>query len=300
MALRITIDVFSGRPNPSFIVEGDEEREILARSAPARSAGRKARAVPLNRLPTSILGYRGLRIEPLAKPGARRAATPQRELRIAGGLAFGPRGGLPTADPRVEDFVCGTTGPPRLGGLGPQFPGILLEEIWRFRHLLERYPWRPIPWPIRPRCLCAPLWEPSWWNDAGQVQWNNNCYNYATNYRSDSYAQPGLANGAMYTSITCSAVSAGAIADALIDAPSANNRCPREGHLVALVVGPGFDFHWYRKGRNGYWTHKPGGTQATQLDNSGNLISDPRTADRDGYTHFCGFMVVMHGHVKIH
>jgi hypothetical protein len=103
----------------------------------------------------------------------------------------------------------------------------------------------------------------------------------------------------MYNAITCPQVRAGAVADALIASPAANNKCPKEGHLVALVVGPNWDFHWYRKGRNGYWTHKPGGTQATQVDNSGNLIPDPRTADRGGYTDFCTFMVVMHGHVKI-
>jgi hypothetical protein len=103
----------------------------------------------------------------------------------------------------------------------------------------------------------------------------------------------------MYNAITCPQVRAGAVADALIASPAANNKCPKEGHLVALVVGPNWDFHWYRKGRNGYWTHKPGGTQATQVDNSGNLIPDPRTADRGNYTDFCTFMVVMHGHVKI-
>ena len=53
------------------------------------------------------------------------------------------------------------------------------------------------------------------------------------------------------------------------------------------------------QGRDGRWTHKPGGTEATDLDNSGNPISDPRTADRGGYTDFCGFMIAMHGHTKI-
>ena len=62
---------------------------------------------------------------------------------------------------------------------------------------------------------------------------------------------------------------------------------------------PGWDFHWYRKGRNGYWTHKPGGTPVTNLDNSAHLIPDPRTANRGPYTDFCTFMVVMHGHIKI-
>jgi hypothetical protein len=37
------------------------------------------------------------------------------------------------------------------------------------------------------------------------------------------------------------------------------------------------------------WTHKPGQTAATNLDNSGNVITDPRTANRGVYTDFCGF-----------
>jgi len=35
------------------------------------------------------------------------------------------------------------------------------------------------------------------------------------------------------------------------------------------------------------------------LDNSGHLIPDPRTADRGPYTNFCTFVVVKHGHIKI-
>lgn len=306
MAIRITFDVFSGRPNPSVIVDGVEEQEVLARLAPSG----RAKAARRGPLPESILGYRGVIIEQVPAPPAprrKRAARAARPLgrglgtvaRVAGGIVQSGRTAAPTYDPFVEDFVCGSTGPIRLTGLGPDFAERVRGELHRYRDLIERARWPVIKWPVRPRCLCAPLWEPNWWNDAGQVQWNNNCYNYGTNYRSDTYAQPGLANGAMYASITCLDVRAGAVADALIDSPNANNRCPKEGHLVALVVGPGWDFHWYRKGRNGLWTHKPGGTPATNVDNSGNLITDPRTADRGNYTDFCTFMVVMHGHVKI-
>jgi hypothetical protein len=68
---------------------------------------------------------------------------------------------------------------------------------------------------------------------------------------------------------------------------------------VALVIWPGVDFHWYRKGRNKYWSHKMGGSPASNLDNAGNAIPDPRTADRGSYTEFCTFMIVRHGHIKI-
>lgn len=309
MALRVTVDVFSGRPNPTVVVAGPEEQELLRRlAAPPKVRGKAVgRASSPPRLPPSTLGYRGIHIEQLpdGMPRKARKGAPRAEgglpgdFWIAGGFLHGPAGSRPVADAFVEDFICGSTGPMRLGGLGPRFSDFCIEEIARFRRVLDLYDWGRVKWPIRTLCTCAPLWEPAWWNDAGQVQWNNNCYNYGTNYRSDTYAQPGLANGAMYATISCADVKAGAIADGFFDSPGADNKCPKEGHLVALVVGVNWDFHWYRKGRNGYWTHKPGGTQATNRDNSGNLISDPRTADRGGYTSFCTFMVVMHGHVKI-
>jgi hypothetical protein len=58
---------------------------------------------------------------------------------------------------------------------------------------------------------------------------------------------------------------------------------------VALVVAPGWDYHWYRRDENGRWSHKPGGTRATNLDNSMNPISNPETANRGPYTDFCGY-----------
>ncbi len=245
--------------------------------------------------PFSTLGYRGLIIE---QTGARTKSLPK-SFRLAGGDVFGAELAHRIADEAFEDFFFGSDGPSRRVKLGEEFPAFLRKEIARFRKLRLKYPWKPVRWPRHERCRCAPLYEPNWWNDGGQRQGNNNCYNYSTNYRTDTFAQPGLAAGAEYTALTCASVRPAAIADDLIDSPGANNKCPKEGHLVALVIAPGWDFHWYRKGRNGYWTHKPGGTQATNVDNSGVLIPDPRTADRGPYTNFCTFMVVMHGHIKI-
>jgi hypothetical protein len=104
------------------------------------------------------------------------------------------------------------------------------------------------------------------------------------------------------TTYDCAAVKQAALADSLIDSPSANNECPKEGHLVALVIAPNPpfpDFHWYRKDRDGLWSHKPGPSPAVNLDNAGQMISDPRNASRGKYTDFCTFMVVKHGHINI-
>jgi hypothetical protein len=142
-------------------------------------------------------------------------------------------------------------------------------------------------------CCSLPSFTPAFWNDSGTKQFNNNCYNYGNNKRTDTFAQPGLRAGQMYSQLSCSAVRQAALADGLSALP-ASGKCGWRQDKVALVVDPGTDYHWYRQDRNGMWTHKPGGTQATSLDNSGNPIGNPETADRCGgglcYTDFCGYL----------
>ena len=288
--LRVTIDMFSGRPNPVLELQGSDAREALRRLKPAARLGRGDAGMP----PQPTLGYRGLIVEQVDDPDRSLPKT----LRIAHGDLFGQRLAHRAADEAFEDFLLTPQRLARLD-LGDRFPAILQREIRRFREVRLRWPWKkPIKWPLRVVCRCAPLYEPAWWNVPARQPYNN-CYNYATNYRSDTFAQPGKAAGAQYSALTCASVKPAAVADALIDNANANNRCPGDGHLVALVIWPNVDFHWYRKGRNARWSHKPGGTPVTNVDNGGALIADPRTADRGGYTNFCTFMTVMHGHIRI-
>jgi len=93
--------------------------------------------------------------------------------------------------------------------------------------------------------------------------------------------------------MNCDAVTKGAIADGLVPVNCEEGcGCDECRHQVALVISPNWDYHWYRKDRDGRWSHKMGGTPATNLDNSGNIITDPRTADRGSYTVFCGCFCV--------
>ncbi len=133
-----------------------------------------------------------------------------------------------------------------------------------------------------------PPYSPAFWNDGGTVQRNNNCYNYSNNKRTDTFAQPGRASGSQYTSLTCPAVLSAAESDGLVQV-SASASCPDGKDKIALVVDPNWDYHWYRQDSNGMWSHKPGGTRATNRDNSNNTISNPETANRGGYTDFCGY-----------
>lgn len=141
-------------------------------------------------------------------------------------------------------------------------------------------------------CCKIPPYSPTFWNDGSTVQYGNNCYNYGNNKRTDTFAQPGRRSGDYPNPMTCADVMAAAISDGIIALP-ASGICPDTEDKIALVVDPGTDYHWYRLDNNGMWSHKPGNTQATNLDNSGNPVSNPETADRCGgwlcYTDFCGY-----------
>jgi hypothetical protein len=297
--LRIEIDIFSGRPNPIIALTDRQSREAMRLLKDMRRLEKGEPTLP----PVPTLGYRGLIVQQVGTP----AAGLPRSFRFAGGIIAGARVPMAAPDDALEQLILERPILQR-AGVDRELSKVLAREIARFRKTRLQWPWRPIKRPpikIRSRCRCAPLYEPAWWNDGAQRQLQNNCYNYGSNYRTDTFrqipggSQPGAAAGAMYTSLTRPAVRAAAIADGLIDSPGANNKCPGEGHLVALVIAPNIDFHWYRKGRTGRWSHKPGSTPVIDVDNSSNVIADPRTADRGMYTQFTTFMVVMHGHIKI-
>jgi len=151
--------------------------------------------------------------------------------------------------------------------------------------------------PLINGCCKRPIYQPAFWNDGGTIQRNNNCYNYGNNKRTDTFAQPGRATGAMYPlPIACVGVYNAAKVDGL-EPLTASGTCPKnrcsEQDKVALVVSPVAwfnDYHWYRQDKSNMWSHKPGRTRATDLDNSGNPISSPETANRGLYTDFCGYM----------
>jgi hypothetical protein len=286
--LRITIDIYSGRENP--VVEISDEN--LERAINMLTPVQKHKTKDLGFPPFPTLGYRGLVVE--------QVGTVLKDLpdafRLASGTVVGRELSYTVADKAFEDFV---------NDIAPKEIHVdkLKSEIERSKELLKfwnkwGYGDKQTHSKLKYKCKCAPIYEPDWWNVSTRQPFNN-CYNYATNYRTNTFAQPGRASGAMYSTLNCPEVKAGAIADELIDDPCADNLCPTEGHLVALVIWPGVDYHWYRKGRDGRWSHKPGSTAVTDLDNSGNLIFDPRNADRGGYTEFCTFMLVKHGHVMI-
>jgi len=130
-------------------------------------------------------------------------------------------------------------------------------------------------------------------------QSQNNCYNYATDISTDTFAQPGRGTGHKWTSNTCEAVRVAAESDGLQwKGTTLPTQKPTTGHYVALLIWPDTNFHWIRMDQSGNWSHKPGGTPVRNTDNKGEKIHDPSKADFSPWTHFCGYMHVVPSMVK--
>ena len=144
-----------------------------------------------------------------------------------------------------------------------------------------------------PTCVAAdaPAYDPGSWN-IPSIQPYNNCYNYANNQKTNTFAQPGRAHGDYPYPMACTDVNKAARADGLVDTNNFSTPLASgQGWYVALVIWPGADYHWYRQDNVGCWSHKPGGSAVRDVDNSGNPITDPQTCDRGPYTNWCTYMI---------
>src|SRR5262245_42871915 len=156
MVVRITIDIFSGRPNPIVELEGPEARDAVRRLQPT---GKPTR--PLSPRLQSRLGYRGLLIE----LSDERVGELPTSFRLFHGGLFGRRLSGRATDERFEEYICGSAGPIRRVQLGPGLEDLIRTEVAQSRSPgPRRAPKRPKR-PPRRRCQCAPLYEPAWWND---------------------------------------------------------------------------------------------------------------------------------------
>jgi hypothetical protein len=142
------------------------------------------------------------------------------------------------------------------------------------------------------------------WNGDLLVQKNNNCYNYAANRETGNFAQPGYAStGTFLSNYLPASVTAAVVSDGLeaVAAPADGSFpvVPEGKTLVAAISGkaPNYtsDYHWYRRDSDGNWTHKPGGTAATNLCyGSASPVTDPRVSscwNPNNYDTFVGFFL---------
>jgi hypothetical protein len=135
-----------------------------------------------------------------------------------------------------------------------------------------------------------PSYNPGFWNQ-GNVQLDNSGYNYATNKKTDTFAQPGRASGESCAGSSCSeATVLGKYAanDGLIPV-NPEELCADGRARLALATAPGVGSRWYRLDSNGKWSYKTATSAVSNLDDSGQLIGDPLTASRGIYSVFGGY-----------
>ncbi len=295
--LRVEVDVFSGRPNPVWIItDADEAKDLLG------VVGESPDALAKPGAGFAGLGYREVRLSLIGDDEPRRRSV-ARELAVGSTAADNPRASGALARRVLEGMLRHRDVRLVQHELTPLTKELLESILEQMTRLLERPPKlrppkRPPPSsPLRttvPDVKCnnceyeVSQYNPAFWN-AANVQPHNNCYNYGRNWRTDTFAQPGRAHGAQTGTMKCANVTTAAMADGL------KKRCdclpisewPRR--LMALVIAPNWDYHWYREQRGGFWGHKPGGTAARNVDNNNALVVNPETAARGPYTDFCGY-----------
>ena len=133
----------------------------------------------------------------------------------------------------------------------------------------------------RDRCS-SPAFDTSVWTAESWTSEANNCYNYAVNQVTNTFAQPGRAASSLYTALTGEAVRNASVFDGMLDHedPDPGDFPGGRNCMTALVIIPGVDFHFYRLDDDDTWSHKPSKwIDPVTVDNSGASITDPRTAD---------------------
>ncbi|MBO1417945.1 hypothetical protein [Streptomyces sp. FH025] len=293
--LRITADVYSGRPNPVADITDEGEARAALRDL-TRDRALFAGSTPSEHS-AGGLGLRGFWVETFddqlahdfdvesrvfvpagpQAPAGRGAEVAERLITVANWSAAPETfaGPTPPVDASFREFLLG-----QLASSGRTSVDDRVEPAGGERK-------------ESPAVTCTielGAFNPGFWNNDPTVMSSNNCYNYASDWRTNTFAQPGRGCGSMYTQITCDEVTRAALCDGMHHRFDCFPDSEKPRYLVALVVIPGGgDYHWYRKQKEGFWGHKPGGTAARNYDNSGKVIYDPETADRGPYTIFCGY-----------
>jgi hypothetical protein len=262
----IELDIFSGRPNPRWTLDAAENREFLTRLLD--------RSVPMAPLTSRDgLGYRGFICTATGSTAATlRARQLPTSFRVRDGLAH-------SIDSSTETWL-------RYTGHDVAVPGAVDAEIRRGMSAKAS----PDGAAKKHKLYFTSSTDFSAWN--GSHCGSNNCYNYASNSITDTFAQPGRGSGEMYHAITAPEIHDAAARDGYLDDLDQSHK-KRNLH-VGYCIWPGTDYHWYRQTEpmdgEVRWTHKPGGTPARNYDDSGHYITDPSTCDRGPYTIWGGFM----------
>lgn len=270
--IRITVDVFSGVENPNWIIEELEGQKLVQKLQMNQDV--------VEELDSGFqgLGFRGLILEFLEDGIAEKCGLPE-SFKLGGGGSPNQQKGIELVEEIIQTSM-----------IDSKVSTILKSELNNgpfLKYTTEK--------DITPKSDSEGCWietgkfNPGFWNRPG-IQNRNNCYNYATNRRTDTFAQPGRDSGSHPFPMKCNGVMPAAISDGAHEHGNCFPTSEKPRWFMAVVIWPGVDYHWYRKATEGFWGHKPGQTAAKNTDNSGNVIHDPKNCDRGNYTEFCKYM----------
>lgn len=303
--LRVTLDIYSGRQNPSWLLSDKEESELLD-----RVMGTPDIMLPIL-MKTGGLGYRGFIVEVEKDDGISawsrtRSKNSQIQLpslfRIGGNYdeqQVAQQWMLETSykeSSEVDDFLREISS-----------EGMLKQKEVKSASQKDQYDFDYDEANQHigivdssqvsgrgPGMSCSS----NYFSGTDFTDWNrfwnvrrNNCYCFGANHMKGSFGLPGRKGG---SPVTPDDLSKSTMENALI-ADGWKHNCDSANNLtIACVVWQdhsGYrDFHFYRTVTStGIWGHKQGENPAETIDESGETIYDPETCDRGEYHFFYGY-----------
>lgn len=170
---------------------------------------------------------------------------------------------------------------------------------------------------LGPLSGAEPKYEPELWNDNNDIQFSHNCYSYFLNDINQDLKclcknseckyinpQPGHYTKDIKVNLkntTCDVIENRLLEDNHdIHITDFDSVCDQNYYKGALTIHPKYQYHFYRQDDKGLWSHKDGGQPVTNKDASGNLIYDPKKADKNypdkkkpvNYSEFCNYYCV--------
>lgn len=159
--------------------------------------------------------------------------------------------------------------------------------------------------------MSAPKFEPSKWNKNKKIKMTHNCYAYALDIINKSILkeankieklselkqlkpQVGIYSGNFSCKYTRDNFRRKLIADCpYIKFLKINQPCPKGFYRVMVFFrDDDKDYHFYRQDNDSTWSHKDGHLNATNKDEKGKIIHNPRNSARWNYNKYCGCFAV--------
>ena len=220
--LKIMADVFSGRPNPAWVLTDEPEARTILREL-AQNRTLVAQAAPSE----ASLGFRGFFVELLSDELARDVDLP-----TALYIAVSPGVASAKANELAERLIGVMTRAEAWSEAADVETLALDESLQTFLRaqfevsartsVLDTESLPGAPPEAGSEAVAAAActielspYNPGFWNNDPTILRKNNCYNYASNKRTDTFAQPGRGCGRMYTAITCPEMTRAALCDGL-------------------------------------------------------------------------------------